>query len=786
MKYDFLEDNLLIICPNDYKMAILEYLTKERKVINIKFMTINEYVKKVKFDYDENSIHYLIKKGMKPDNAISFLDNLLYVEDKEYHNEKLDYLVNLKKELDDNNLLIYDNFFKKMLANKKIVIYGYGKLDKWKLSLFNNPTIINYFKVNTKYQVYNTSKIDDEVEMVFQKISDLLKQGIDINKISIMNIDSEYIPIIKKYSMFYQIPVVIPSNDTLMGTMIGKEFYDLVLSNTEKEEIFAKMCKYENNKNFKTIINILNKYANFSINEIHEEIKYDLLNTKVQDDLYENVVKIKNVFDYVFDDEYVFLVNFNNPSIPNLYLDIDYITDNIKDLVGLPSTLELNTLSKENTLNYLSSIQNLTISYKNKTSFNTYYPSILLDMMDYEQKEYERSFNYSHEANKSLYTMYLDDYVKYGIKNSNIDMLYQTYGENNYLAYHNEFSGIDNNLLLDFLKNSLVVSYSSINNYYECAFKYYLANILKVNPFLETFFTILGSLCHEVLSHINDDNFDLDRIYDNYLQEKELTNKERFFFDKIKNDLKVVVEVIKKHQFITGFNEMLYEQEINIEVKKSPYVRFNGYVDKIMYKEKNNEILVSIIDYKTGNIDINIKNLVFGLSMQLPIYLYLVKNSGLFKNIKFTGFYLQHLLDNRVKKGKKTASEQIMDNLKLMGYTTNDLDRLAIFDSTYENSEMISGVKLNKDGTLPKKGKFVSDEEIEKIVKLTEEKIMEATDEILKGEFTINPKMLDGKNVSCELCPFSDICYHSEKDNVYLVREEGEIDESNTGTEISD
>ena len=45
-----------------------------------------------------------------------------------------------------------------------------------------------------------------------------------------------------------------------------------------------------------------------------------------------------------------------------------------------------------------------------------------------------------------------------------------------------------------------------------------------------------------------------------------------------------------------------------------------------MYKEKNGENLVSIIDYKTGDVDIKINNLIFGLSMQLPIYLYLVKN----------------------------------------------------------------------------------------------------------------------------------------------------------------
>ena len=40
--------------------------------------------------------------------------------------------------------------------------------------------------------------------------------------------------------------------------------------------------------------------------------------------------------------------------------------------------------------------------------------------------------------------------------------------------------------------------------------------------------------------------------------------------------------------------------------------------------------------------------------------------------------------------------------------------------------------------------------------------------EILQGDFTINPKIYDGKNISCEFCNFKDICYKSQKDIIYL------------------
>ena len=557
-----------------------------------------------------------------------------------------------------------------------------------------------------------------------------------------------------------------------MGTILGKEFYNLVLDNKNIDEIINALDKYQDNKDYSKIINILNKYIEFNINDIKEEIKYELENTKISSEKYENTIKIKNLFDYVERDEYIFLLNFNNPSIPKISLDTDYITDNIKYLVGLDKIEIVNKLSKENTLNYLSNINNLIISYKDSSSFNKYYPSILLDDMNKEIHEYYRSYNYSDMANKLLYTKYLDNYLKYGIKNNDLDLLYTNYDNNNYLDYDNKFSGINKDQLIKYLDNSLTLSYSSIDNYYKCAFKYYLSNILKIDLYEETFMTIIGSLFHEVLRHMNDDDFDFDREYNGFLENREFTNKELFYLDKLKDDLKYVIEVIKKHLFLTGFTNMLYEEKIDIKLMDSPYVHFKGFVDKIMYKEKNGETLVSIIDYKTGNPDIKIKNLEFGLSMQLPIYLYLVNNSDKLKNIKFTGFYLQHILSNTLTKGKKSLLEEKYDKMKLVGYSTNVMERLSIFDSTYENSEMIYGMKLTKDGNFARYANTLSDSEIESIIKLTKEKIMEAVKNILEGKFSINPKILDGENVSCKFCKFNDICYKREEDNIYLERGE--------------
>ncbi|MBO7677695.1 MAG: PD-(D/E)XK nuclease family protein, partial [Erysipelotrichaceae bacterium] len=49
---------------------------------------------------------------------------------------------------------------------------------------------------------------------------------------------------------------------------------------------------------------------------------------------------------------------------------------------------------------------------------------------------------------------------------------------------------------------------------------------------------------------------------------------------------------------------------------------FTGKIDKLIYDDKN----MAIIDYKTGSSDISLDDIEYGLSMQLPIYVYLSKS----------------------------------------------------------------------------------------------------------------------------------------------------------------
>ena len=89
-----LENNMLIICPNEEKLKILRLLEKEDRLYNLKFMTKEEYLGNYFFTYQDSAILYLMKKyHYKVDVCRVYLSYLYVIDDnKKYNNKKLVFL----------------------------------------------------------------------------------------------------------------------------------------------------------------------------------------------------------------------------------------------------------------------------------------------------------------------------------------------------------------------------------------------------------------------------------------------------------------------------------------------------------------------------------------------------------------------------------------------------------------------------------------------------------------------------------------------------------------------
>ena len=357
----------------------------------------------------------------------------------------------------------------------------------------------------------------------------------------------------------------------------------------------------------------------------------------------------------------------------------------------------------------------------------------------------------------------LDKLVKYSEKNNELEVLYSNYNDIGFMSYDNRYKGIDNSKLYKYINNKLVLSYSSIDNYYKCKFRYYLNNILKIDKHEDTFSIFIGNLFHYILSICFKDNFDFEKEYDEYLKRRELSKKELFFTNRLKEDLLFIIETIKKQYSHSTFKEALYENKYSINKDSTINVEFIGYIDKVLYKEYKGKTLLVIVDYKTGNQDLNLGNTYYGLNLQLPIYLYLSNNSEL-KNVEVVGFYLQKILNNEITINKsKSYQKQKEENLKLQGYSIYDEELLNEFDDTYCQSEIIKSLSKTNDG-FRSYSKLLTRNQMKELYNLVDRKIDEARDRILQADFEIDPKKIGFDNVSCKYCNFKDVCFMKEDD----------------------
>ena len=733
----------IIICKKGFK----EQFLKLNILKPVKLMTPTEFIKKLYFTYDESAILYIMKKyNIKYDIAKMYLENIYYVEDTLYDIEKLDFLVNLKKELISNSLLIYNKLFQEYVKNVDIILYDI-RPNNYLLKALSN---LKYKEVKRNYNNYpheiiKFHKISEEVEYVAYNIASLIDSGISPSKIYLTNVDKSYYNTINRIFPLFNLRVNLNNQVNLVSFPLVREFLKLISSFTIKESLDKLNQK---DPIYNELVKVINKYLIYDdINLIIHKIK----TSTIPETSYDGAINIIDYLDHISDDtEYIFFLGFNDGQVPISYKDTEYITDSIKKYLNLEDTRVLNKYLRIDIIKNLSDIKNLTITYKEKDDKKTYYKSTLSDYFKEVPANINKEISYSKKLNQIKLASCYDEYIKYGYKSKDFAYLLNNYSIN-YFSYNNKYTHIKRNL------DKLKLSYSKMQNYNKCAFKYYLTDILKLDIYEENFSTVIGSMVHFVLEQcLSNNETDIDKYVAIFIGDKTFTKKENFFLEKYKECIRELLNEIKLEKEYTIFKDAMYEKKIEIDYGNN--ISFIGIIDKVLYYQDDDTTYVALIDYKTGADQITLKYLKYGLNIQLPIYLYLSSKLNL-KNIVYSGFYLQ----------KFNITEK---DYRLIGYSNSDASVLERFDREYYNSKIIKGMKTKNDGSFYKSAKVLSNDEIKEITDITENQIKNVIENIQNNNFDINPKISEGKNISCTYCKFKDICFVTKLDEVIIEPKE--------------
>lgn len=348
-------------------------------------------------------------------------------------------------------------------------------------------------------------------------------------------------------------------------------------------------------------------------------------------------------------------------------------------------------------------------------------------------------------------------------------------GEREKLAYlENKLSGAPFSITEDAAKElygtEIKLSASKFDTFKKCRFYYFCKYGIRAKKLQPAEFDVLqrGTVVHYVLEKIvgkykkaiaNMPKAYLDGLVDKYINEyldsvagyrAVETERAKFLVSRISRSLKEVVYQLAREFGQSDFEPVSCELKIGeggeLPELIFPYdggsIRLSGSIDRV----DNYNGYVRVIDYKTGSRKFKLPDILFGLNLQMLIYLYAVIRGGGLGDEKAAGILYMP--------SKRDINE---GGMAMNGYIRKETDIVSAMDKDL-NGEFVPKLKLNKDGSVSKTcTSFASAEDFSLIFDYIE-KLMKGTGkEMVSGDIAAVP--LDGRDSpACKYCDYAAVC----------------------------
>ncbi len=378
------------------------------------------------------------------------------------------------------------------------------------------------------------------------------------------------------------------------------------------------------------------------------------------------------------------------------------------------------------------------------------------------------------------------------------------------LNYTNQVQKIEEEKIRSLYDTNLSVS--RLERYAQCPFAYFIQYGLKAKERKEYEFSApdLGTFIHNILDQFSKqlsvDNLDWRDINYTYIQNRvsqivdeivskipgyilQSSERYRYLAYRLKNMLISAISIISEQIKQGSFDPVDYEVDFGSQGKYPPIkiilqngveINLRGQIDRIDEFENEEGKYIRIVDYKSGKKDLSLTDIYHGLQLQLLVYLDAILESGKdnAKNLSPAAILYSRIDDPIIKadenKEDEEIREEILKNLKMQGLLIKDSNIIKQMDKSLASGErttsLVIPANLNKDGTLGRYTKGVTNEEFEVIRKYVKSLIKELCEDMLGGNISIAPYKNKDKN-SCDFCNYSSICQFDTtlKDNKYKI-----------------
>ena len=757
-----------ILAPRYLHKYLLSSLRKDDPFMDISLLTKEDLLRSIYPSIGEDALLYLIKeKKYQYDVATHYLEFLPYV--KEDVNEKTHFLLSLKKELEEKELLIspINNDY----SGLNVTIIGYYPNDFELINALKELNISYQFKNNElrkeEIKISIFEKAEDEVYYVLNKIASLIDKGTSINDIYILRRNSSYDYYLRKFAPKFGYQVNIKNEEKLSSTGAMKLFFSIY---DECRDISTSLVKLKEDMKEDPLFNEVEDFVNqYLDSELPYEILRDYLYHKAKEKnlssvTYDKAISVisKNI---VSEDKIIFVLGFAQGSYPLSFKDDKYFNSGELHKINRLNNKDKTKLDEALLLDFFNSNNDFYFSFSKKGFESEFYLSPISKYFKCEKEKplLENDF-YSKEVLTLIYS---------GLKD--LEYYYKERGDNylkirdiipiSYNSYSNKYAYKAN--VYD-SSSFIKLSTTSLEKYSSCRYKFYLDNVLHIDESVESFAIITGKLAHYIFENMRKPGFDFDKEYEAKLSEYSLKLSEKYVLThNIKKQILTAVNAIKKREEYYH-NPKIYN-EISFKYTLKDNTVIVGIADNLVTLDNK---YVFCIDYKTGGTKFDEAKLSFGLSSQLPTYSLLIKEDKRYQDLELIGLYINNVLTNQITI-KNEEDELIPSYLKLNGKSISDVSKISEIDNTISSSKssFINGVSLKKEGSLKETKYIASENEFDEYREIIKNKLIEMDKNLRENNFDIAPSYFSSFDNACLYCSYKDICFVRHDQVIDLSKE---------------
>ena len=360
------------------------------------------------------------------------------------------------------------------------------------------------------------------------------------------------------------------------------------------------------------------------------------------------------------------------------------------------------------------------------------------------------------------------------------------------LVSNNDIVLINKALSTELFGKNMFLSASRIEDYYNCAFRYFCKFGLNARPLMKAQLDPMqtGTVIHYVLETIIKEKGSsglaqlskeeiivlVNGILLDYLQNRmgnseEFTARFKYQFLRLSKMIVFVVQRLSEEFSQSDFEAKAFElkigdtecgDEVNsktIMLDDGGSIRIKGAVDRVDTFEKDGRKYIRVVDYKSGSKEFAVSDIINGLNLQMFIYLFTLSQSGgEYGGVSSGVLYMpsSRKVFSMDRNSQKDVEKQENKDFKMKGVVLNDEDNDIAKHMERDLKGKYIPVKYSaKDGL---SGNIVTAAQLGAISKKVDKLIKQMGMGLHSGFISQNP--IDGKNHNrtCDFCDYSAIC----------------------------